>query len=1329
MGGARRVVGVWVLAAAVVTVASPAGAASPAHANDDAFSVLQDTTVSLPVLQNDVLGQGGSNPSNAPARVTATNGSTAQGGSYVCLSGGGTCSYTAPAGFVGTDSFEYRIGFRFGSPPGTWVPTDIGLVTVTIVANEPPTAVDDVDTVRGTGQLVTYVIPNDTDPNEAVRGERLSVVPGSTTSVEGGTVECGTGTDLYDCVYTAPPGFLGVDSYEYTVVDRFGLSDVGMVTVTVTPNLPPTANDDSGIVVYAWYFNGVAPQLTMDLLANDTDPDDTYLQFDSTPVVTAAGGDFRQAVFSNLGSYTPPVGFYGFDTFTYVASDAHGGLSSATASIEVRPDLAPVAATDTRTVRGSKLIDIDPLANDSDDFDTIFLVGANFTTANGGSVNCTSGAPGFGAGCTYSAAPGFAGNDSFTYTIWDTHQSSTGLVEIDVTPNAAPVITSSSVTAHIREPNKPYGRMLGLSVSDADNDAISFPFVNTSAAGATVYCSQASYTPLGVPRPPTCSYFPLDAAFRGQDTVTLIASDDRGGSSAPVTITVNIVDDMPIIAPDIAATTAPDTPVRIDVVPIDEEFSVDGGGLFIVSPPTVGGTLSCSSGEVELVRFLYCMYTPPAGFIGTDVFEYSVSDRWSTDVGAITVAVAPADGIDPTISVVTPADGASYSLGQSVTSDYSCADAGGSGLASCTGTTASGTAIDTSTAGSHSFAVTAVDGAGNDTVVTSTYHVRAGDVSQNVVGPQSVDTDPGGLGASPTVPLQTQIDVPAGVSGQITVTPAPAGPPPSGFVLFSRQATISGPAAPGPTSPHLVTFTIDASELGGTPPASVAVFRNGVAVAACAGPTDAAPDPCVASRTALGDGDAELVVRTTQFSTWTLGRRTFLVSSVDPASRAQGVTAQTIHISGYGFQPTATVKFSGTGVTIASTTVSSPSSITLSVAVSGTAAVGARNLTVTNPGAVTATCTGCFTINAKPTVSTASPSSRPQGASHQAVVITGTNFQPGATATISGSGVTVHSTTFVDPAHVSLDVSVDLAAAIGNRNVVIANPDGGTATGVSDFAVNVLPTVTSVSPTNARRGQTSNISILGSGFAATFVTGGGVVSFGPDITVNSVTRNSATKLTANVTIGSGATTGARSVSITNPDGGTAGCAGCLTVIADPQVVNVSPSSFAQGVIRQVITVTGSGFGPGATAKFTPAGVTVNSVTVTSSSSLSIEVTVGGAAAVGARDLTITNTNTSATTCAGCFSVAAKPTVASLTPNSSPRGATGQTVVVNGAGFQPGVGVTFSGTGVTATVVSTTPTAITLSVTVAANAAATNRSVTVTNLDGGTVTRASSFRVT
>ena len=295
--------------------------------------------------------------------------------------------------------------------------------------------------------------------------------------------------------------------------------------------------------------------------------------------------------------------------------------------------------------------------------------------------------------------------------------------------------------------------------------------------------------------------------------------------------------------------------------------------------------------------------------------------------------------------------------------------------------------------------------------------------------------------------------------------------------------------APDANHPYGATFTIDASEVGGTPPAAVSVFRNGVAVADCTGPTAAAPDPCLASRSLVSDGsgDVAVVVRTTQFSTWSFGRRAFIVNGVTPTSRAEGAAAQAIVIRGDGFQQGATVKFSGAGISVASTVVGSPTSITASVTITGGAATGPRDVTViTNPGKVTATCTGCFSINARPTVSSATPSSRPQGASHQAVTVTGTAFQPGATATVSGTGVTVHSTSFVSATALTLDVSVDATAATGNRTISVVNPDGGTSTGTATFAVNALPTATSVSPVNVRRGATTNVSLVGSGFPSTF---------------------------------------------------------------------------------------------------------------------------------------------------------------------------------------------------------------------------------------------------
>jgi hypothetical protein len=267
-----------------------------------------------------------------------------------------------------------------------------------------------------------------------------------------------------------------------------------------------------------------------------------------------------------------------------------------------------------------------------------------------------------------------------------------------------------------------------------------------------------------------------------------------------------------------------------------------------------------------------------------------------------------------------------------------------------------------------------------------------------------------------------------------------------------------------------------------------------------------------------------------------------------------------------------------------------------------------------------------------------------------------------------------------------------------------------------------------VTPAVAHIGGTASISILGSGFLASFATGGSV-SFGPDITVNSVTRNSLTKLTANVTVGAGAAPGTRSVAVTNPDGGAAACTDCLVLVADPVISALTPSSGAQGVAHQIVVVSGSGFEAGATAKFAPAGVNVSSVTVNGPTSLSIDVTIGAAAAIGPRNLTISNANTGTTTCTGCFTIAAKPTITALTPGTLPRGSSAQTVLVSGSGFQPGAAVSFSGTGVTASVVDATPTTLTLSVTVAANAATTSRSVTVTNPDGGTVTKGTAFKPT
>src|SRR5439155_24111551 len=105
--------------------------------------------------------------------------------------------------------------------------------------------------------------------------------------------------------------------------------------------------------------------------------------------------------------------------------------------------------------------------------------------------------------------------------------------------------------------------------------------------------------------------------------------------------------------------------------------------------------------------------------------------------------------------------------------------------------------------------------------------------------------------------------------------------------------------------------------------------------------------------------------------------------------------------------------------------------------------------------------------------------------------------------------------------------------------------------------VSAAPTVTSLSPGSRGQGATNQtITITGSGFVNGTALG---ASFsGTGITVNSVTFVSATQLTANVSISSSAATGARTVTVSNGDGGVGSKTNAFTVNAGPTIT--SPSS-------------------------------------------------------------------------------------------------------------------------------------------------------------------------
>ena len=134
----------------------------------------------------------------------------------------------------------------------------------------------------------------------------------------------------------------------------------------------------------------------------------------------------------------------------------------------------------------------------------------------------------------------------------------------------------------------------------------------------------------------------------------------------------------------------------------------------------------------------------------------------------------------------------------------------------------------------------------------------------------TVTTDTGATGATPTDPLQTSVVSPT--PGDLSISEATAsGGSQNGYQVLDHVVKIEAPTST-PDAPLSFTFELDASSLSGATADSVAVFRNGALLTNCAGPAGtASPDPCIAMRTDLPNGNVQLTVLTSAASIWSFG--------------------------------------------------------------------------------------------------------------------------------------------------------------------------------------------------------------------------------------------------------------------------------------------------------------------------------------------------------------------------------------------------------------------------------------------------------------------------
>jgi hypothetical protein len=573
------------------------------QANDDFAQTNMNTTVTVDVLgnDNDPDGPGKLNP----ASVTVINGPFH--GTVSVNPGTGAVTYMPQTGFFGTDAFNYTVTDVNGAVSN---PARVSITVNAVgVVND-----DSIDTDAG-NPVDINVLQNDSSPN----GFKLNTVAVQTPPAHGSaTVNPATGV----ITYSPSAGFAGTDAFTYTVQDGSG-NVLGPADVTVVVNRPK-ANDD-------FIDTDASNPVTIPVLANDTDPDGPDKLDLSSVVVVTPPGNGTTSVDRTTGeiTYNPAPGFSGTDTFAYTVTDVNGAVSNpAMVTVVVNRPQANDDAVDTD---GTNPVTVPVLANDTDPDGPGRLDPSTVTVVTGpahGSVtvNKTTG------DITYTAVTGFAGTDTFTYTVTDFPGATSNVATVSVTVNR-PTAEDDTAAAFDTTPVT-----INVLANDSDPDGpgkidpSTMTVVNGPAHGGVAVdpaTGAITYTPSG--------------GFSGVDTFTYTVKDFPGATSnvAIVSVSVN-----PPTANADSVSTVGTTPVVVNVLANDTDpnGTLIPGSVVVTAGPAHGHvTVDTATGQVT--------YTAVPGFLGADTFTYTVADSFGSRSNPATVTVSVTQAPAPVVKV------------------------------------------------------------------------------------------------------------------------------------------------------------------------------------------------------------------------------------------------------------------------------------------------------------------------------------------------------------------------------------------------------------------------------------------------------------------------------------------------------------------------------------------------------------------------------------------------------------------------------------------------------------------------------------------------------
>ena len=555
-----------------------------------------------------------------------------------------------------TDSFTVTVSDNHGGSSSTVI-----TVSVNGGGNDAPSVTAALASIGEDTASVSGVLPAPVDPD---LHDVVTFVPQANTAGLYGTLTLDASGNYTYTLNNALPAVQGLgagesltEPFTFTVSDGRGGTGSNTLTVTIdgSNDAPVVTAATASIVEDTAGVSGTLPPAV--------DPD----LHDAASFVpqTNSAGSYGTLTLDASGNYTytlnnalPAVQGLGVgesltDTFTFTASDGHGGTASSTLTVTINGsnDAPVLAATTVNVAEGSATTSGTlPMPTDADVHDVVSFLPLSNVPGNYGTFSVD--ADGHYTYVQNTSLPALQGlgagenlTDTFTVTVSDNHGgSSYTVVTVSINgSNDAPVV--SAATADIAEDAVGVSGALPPAVDPDLHDVASFIPQTDSAGlyGTLTLDASGNYTYILNNALPAVQGLGVGESLT--DTFTFTASDGHGGTASSIlTVTINGTNDAPTVtaaADDIAEDTVDISGTLPAPVDADTHDTV----TFLPQTNTAGqyGTLNVDADG----NYTYTLNnaSPAVQGLGvgeslTDTFPFTVSDgHGGTATNTLTVTI------------------------------------------------------------------------------------------------------------------------------------------------------------------------------------------------------------------------------------------------------------------------------------------------------------------------------------------------------------------------------------------------------------------------------------------------------------------------------------------------------------------------------------------------------------------------------------------------------------------------------------------------------------------------------------------------------------------